>query len=65
MADTLTPNAGPYGIAINSMGVPFFTERNSPRLGSVDLRTMYVTEYHLPNQDSRSKGIAVTPDDVV
>jgi virginiamycin B lyase len=26
---------------------------------------MYVTEYHLPNPESRPRGIAVTPDDVI
>jgi virginiamycin B lyase len=65
LTDTLTPNADPYAIAINSDGVPFFTERNSPRLGSVDPNTMYVTEYHLPNLESRPRGITVTPDYVV
>ncbi len=42
-----------------------FSERNSPRLGSVDPNTMYVTEYHLPNLESRPRGITVTPDYVV
>jgi virginiamycin B lyase len=64
-ADTLTPNADPYALAINSNGAPFFTERNDPKLGSVDPNTMLVTEYVLPNPDSRPRGIAVTPDDVV
>jgi len=65
LLDTLTPNAGPYGVAVNSLGVPFFTERNSPRLGTVNPDTMQVTEYLLPNPGSGARGIAVTPDDVI
>ena len=63
--DTLTPNAGPYGMAVNSLGVPFFTERNSPRLGSVNPDTMEVTEYLLPNPAIGTRRLVVTSDDVV
>jgi virginiamycin B lyase len=65
LLDTPTPNAGPYSIVVNADGVPFFTERNSPRLGSVDPESMQVTEYLLRNSESRAKGITVTSDNVV
>ena len=52
MADTPTPNAGPYDLAVNSRSIPFFTERNNPKLGSVNSVTMQITEYPLPNPDS-------------
>ena len=64
-AHTLTPNADPHALAINSNGVPFFTERNGPKLGSVDPNTMHVAEYILPNMQSRPYGVTVTPDDMV
>ena len=65
LVDIPTENGGPYDIAVNSKEVPFFTERNSPRLGTVDPTTMRVTEYVLPNPDSGPRGIAVTSDDVI
>jgi virginiamycin B lyase len=65
LVDTPTPNAGPYNIAVNSRSVPFFTERNSPALGSLNSVTMQVTEYPLPNPDSGPRGITITPDDTV
>ena len=64
-ADTPTPNASPYGVTVNSKGIPFFTTRNSPRLGSVNPSTMQVTEYLLPDSGSGPRGITTTPDDVV
>ena len=65
MADTPTRNADPYGIVVNSKGIPFFTERDSPRLGSINPVTMKVTEYPLPNPEIGAKSLAITPDDVV
>jgi virginiamycin B lyase len=65
LADTPTPDADPYDLAVNSRNVPFFTERNVPRLGSVNPITLQVSEYLLPNPESGPRGIAITPDDVV
>lgn len=64
-ADTVTPNASPYSIVVSLDGIPFFTEENSPRLGTVNPDTMQVTEYPLPDPASGPKGIAVTPDNIV
>jgi virginiamycin B lyase len=65
LVDTPTPSGGPYDLAATSASVPFFTERNSGRLGSVSPATMQVSEYLLPNPESRPRGITITPDDLV
>jgi virginiamycin B lyase len=65
LGDIPTPNADPGGLAVNSKGIPFFTEGDSPRLASVYPVTMKVTEYPLPNPGSGVRSLAVTPDDTV
>ena len=65
LADTPTRDVSPYGLAVNSKGIPFFSEANRPVLGSVDPVTMKVTEYPLPNRKIGVKGITITRDDMV
>ena len=62
-----TPTTGtyPYGIQINSKGVPWYVDFRGNRLGSVDPVTMQIKEYTLPNAEARPRRIALTPDDVV
>ena len=62
---TPTENTYPYGIAVNSAGVPWYVDFRGNRLGSVDPETMEIREYELPNADARPRRIAITPDDVV
>lgn len=64
---TATPSTGtyPYGIVVNSKGVPWYVDFRGPRLGSIDPVTMAIKEYPLPNAASRPRRIALTPDDVV
>lgn len=59
-----TPNARPYGIVVNSKGVPFFDLFNTNKIGSIDPTTLAITEYVLP-EGARPRRIAVTPDDIV
>src|SRR4051794_11544803 len=40
-----TPDARPYGIQINSQGVPLFDEFGTNQIGSVDPRTMKITDH--------------------
>ena len=54
----------PYGIVVNSKGIPFFCEFGRNRLASIDPETMEITEYPLP-EGSRPRRIAITPDDRV
>jgi virginiamycin B lyase len=60
-----TSNARPYGIRVDSKGVPYFDEFNSNRIGSIDPATMKITEYPLPNAGARPRRIAIGSDDTV
>lgn len=55
----------PYGIQLNSQGIPFFTLNGTNKLGRLDPVTMDVTEYELPHPDTRPRRIAITSDDVL
>ncbi len=61
------PSSGafPYGIQVNSEGVPWYVDYRGNRVGRVDPKTAEITEYKLPHPDSRPRRIALTPDDVV
>ena len=62
---TPSDNTYPYGIVVNSAGVPWYVDFRGNRLGSVDPETMEIREYALPNAEARPRRIAVTPDDVL
>ena len=59
-----TPHALPYGIAVNSKGVPFFCEFGTNRLARIDPQTMDITEYPLP-EGARPRRLAITSNDMV
>jgi virginiamycin B lyase len=65
VAGVPTRNANPYSLAINSKDIPYFSEKDSPRLASVDVVTMKVTEYPLPNAQARVRCITITTDDAI
>jgi virginiamycin B lyase len=58
-------NTYPYGIQINSQGIPWYVDFRGPRLASIDPATMAIKEITLPNADSRPRRIAITSDDVI
>jgi virginiamycin B lyase len=60
-----TPRSRPYGILINSKGVPVLCLFGTNKLASIDPETMAVTEYTLPHADSRPRRIAFTGDDAI
>ncbi|MEX2181405.1 MAG: hypothetical protein WD771_05140 [Gemmatimonadaceae bacterium] len=65
---TLIPTgagSGPYGIAINSRGVPWFNLFATNKLGTVDPATMQLSTVDLPHERARGRRIAITSDDVV
>ena len=62
---TPSDNTYPYGIQVNSQGVPWYVDFRGNRVGSIDPETMEITEYTLPNPDARPRRLALTPDDVV
>ena len=59
-----TGSALPYGIQINSKGVPMFCELGTNKMGSIDPKTMAITEYTLP-EGSRPRRLAIAADDTV
>jgi virginiamycin B lyase len=65
LAHTPTQDASPYSLALNSKGIPVFTELDSAKLGSIDPVTMKITEYSLPNADARARCLTIAPDDVI
>jgi virginiamycin B lyase len=65
IAKTPSENTYPYGIQVNSTGVPWYVDFRGNRIGSVDPVTMEIKEYTLPDAAARPRRIALTPDDVV
>ena len=65
IAKTPSDNTYPYGIQVNSKGVPWYVDFRGNRLGSIDPVTLAIKEYTLPNPETRPRRIALTPDDVV
>jgi len=60
-----TLNSRPYGIRLDSKGVPFFDLFNSNKIGTIDPKTLVVREHELPNKDARPRRIAIGRDDTV
>jgi len=59
-----TGNAHPYGIQVNSQGVPFFCEFFTNKLASIDPKTMAIREYPLP-EGVRPRRMAIDAEDRV
>lgn len=59
-----TKHAIPYGIVVNSKGVPFFCEFGTNKLASIDPATLSITEYSLP-QGARPRRLALASDDSI
>jgi virginiamycin B lyase len=65
LVDSPTPKSNPYGMVVNSKGVPFFVEFGSNKAASIDPDTLAIHEYVLPHEDSRPRRVAITPDDII
>jgi virginiamycin B lyase len=59
-----TESALPYGIQINSKGLPVFCELGTNKMASIDPATMKITEYVLP-ESARPRRLAIARDDTV
>jgi virginiamycin B lyase len=59
-----TESALPYGIQINSKGVPVFCELGTNKMASIDPATLKISEYVLP-ESARPRRLAIAPDDTV
>jgi virginiamycin B lyase len=62
-----SPTAGsrPYGIMINSKGIPFVVLYGTNKVTRVDPKTMAIHEYTLPDTKARPRRLAITSDDIV
>jgi virginiamycin B lyase len=63
---TLAPTKGalPYGIQINSKGVPFFCEFGTNKMAKIDPQTMQIVEYPLAER-ARPRRLSIAADDKV
>lgn len=59
-----TEAALPYGIQINSKGVPVFCELGTHKIGTIDPKTLAIKEYMLPDV-VRPRRLAISADDTV
>ena len=62
---TPSDNTYPYGIRLNSQGVPWYVDFRGNRIGSVNPNSLAIEEFTLPNPDARPRRLAITPDDVI
>ena len=65
LVTSLTPRSNPYGMVVNSKGVPFLVLFGTNKIASLDPDTMQITEYPLPNAETRPRRIAITSDDAI
>jgi virginiamycin B lyase len=65
LVESPTVNSRPYGVRLDSKGVPYFDEFNSNKIGSADPKTLIIREYPLPDKGARPRRIAVAKDDTV
>ena len=54
-----TPKSLPYGIMVNSKGVPFFVEFGANKVASIDPAKMIIREWTLPSADARPRRLAI------
>jgi virginiamycin B lyase len=59
-----SPDSRPYGIAVNSKGMPFFCEFGTNKLAGINPDTFEITEYALP-EGARPRRLSITPDDLI
>jgi virginiamycin B lyase len=55
----------PYGIQVDSKGIPWYVDFRINKLASIDPETMAIKEVTLPSAASRPRRIAITADDTI
>ena len=60
-----TANSRPYGIQVNSKGVPIFVEFGINKIASIDPQSLQIREWTLPDPGARPRRLAIGPDDAV
>ncbi|HEV8658038.1 MAG TPA: lyase [Thermoanaerobaculia bacterium] len=64
LTDVPTPHALPYGLVINSKGVPYFCEFGSNKITGIDPATMQLREFKLP-EGARPRRLALANDTTI
>jgi len=59
-----TQDSRPYGIAIDSTGVPFYCELGTNKIGRINPANMKITEYTLP-KGARPRRLAIGRNDII
>ena len=62
---SLTPNSRPYGLLVNSKGIPVVVLFGTNKIATIDPRTLEVKEFPLPNPASRPRRLALADDNTV
>jgi virginiamycin B lyase len=62
---SLTANSRPYGLQINSKGVPVIVLFGTNKVATIDPKTLAVKEYPLPNAAARPRRLALADDNTV
>ena len=65
LVSTPSQNSYPYGMVVNSKGVPFYADFRGNRVGTINPQTMEIREFALPDPAARPRRIAATPDDAL
>ncbi|HEX9806320.1 MAG TPA: hypothetical protein VGA34_05420 [Alteraurantiacibacter sp.] len=60
-----TPRSRPYGIMVNSKGVPHVVLFGTNKIARIDPKTMEIREYPLPDPRARPRRMAYGPSDVI
>ena len=60
-----TAKARPYGLMINSKGIPWFVEFGAAKIASIDPQTLAIKEITLPNAGARPRRLAFQGDDII
>jgi virginiamycin B lyase len=60
-----TPRSRPYGVMVNSKGIPHVVLFGTNKVARVDPKTMEIKEYTLPDPKARPRRMAYTSDDVI
>jgi virginiamycin B lyase len=65
LVESPTVNSRPYGVRLDSKGIPYFDEFNSNKIGRADPQTLVIQEFTLPDPAARPRRIAIGKDDTV
>jgi virginiamycin B lyase len=60
-----TAKSRPYGIQINSKGVPFYVDFGAAKISSIDPKTFQIREYPLPDATARPRRLAIDDHDII